>query len=68
MGSNPIRAVMTDPTVLGSPERREKLDTRRSIWPASFIILLITMISHTIRRMPIVCRLVALVRMTPDNG
>jgi len=68
MGSNPIKAVITDPTVLGSPERREKLDTRRSIWPASFMILLMTMISQTIVRIPIVCRLVALARMTPDNG
>ena len=67
MGSNPIKAVMTDPTVLGSPERREKLATRRSIWPASFMILLMTMINQTIMRMLIVCRLVALARMTEDN-
>jgi len=56
IGSNPIRAVITEPTVRASFERRVKVSTNLSKCPDSFIILLITSMSQTTKTRLMVCK------------
>jgi hypothetical protein len=60
MGSNPMSADITGPTVRMSVEIEEKLFTNRFMCPLLSIILLMVIIRATIRSRLMVCRLVML--------
>jgi hypothetical protein len=61
MGNSPIKADITEATVLPSFERRVKLFTSLSICPASFMILLINRMRPTISTIMMVGNLVILI-------